>query len=122
MEDVIKKVLIVDDSPIARHFHANILKMNDWEILEAKDGMEALEIALRNDIDLILCDINMDGMDGISFVQRYREVEPKIPIILISTQKNEVELQKGVQFGANSYITKPVTPEKLLEMIEKLGK
>jgi len=115
-----KKVLVVDDSPVVRNFHMSVLKKEGFFVDGASDGAEALEKALTEHFDLILCDINMANMDGLTFIQKYREEEKETPIIIISTQEDEFNKQKGFESGANFYLTKPVKPEKLILNISML--
>jgi len=90
-----KKVLVVDDSKVVRSFHMNILKTAGFKADGAGDGIEALEKALSNHYDLILCDINMPNMDGLTFISKYREEERETPIIIISTQEETIH-RKGL--------------------------
>jgi two-component system, chemotaxis family, chemotaxis protein CheY len=115
-----KKILVVDDSNLVRNYHSAILKDAGFEVFTAIDGYEALEKSLSKDIDLILCDVNMGRMDGISFVEKYRKEGLETPIIMISTQSDVVDKFKAYQAGANVYILKPVQPDALIENIKIL--
>lgn len=110
-----KKVLVVDDSPVVRSFHMNILKIEGFAADSAADGIEALEKALHHRYDLILCDINMPHMDGLTFIRQYREQEPDgPPIIILTTQEEEIHRKKGYASGADLYLVKPVAPNQLI--------
>jgi two-component system, chemotaxis family, chemotaxis protein CheY len=115
-----KKILVVDDSPVVRHYHTNVLKKEGFLVDEAEDGVIALEKSLIEDFDLILCDINMANMDGITFVRKYREQEKETPVIIISTQEEQHQKIQGFSAGANLYIVKPVSPAKLIEHVKLL--
>lgn len=115
-----KKVLVVDDSPVARSFHINILKTSGYLAEGASDGIEALEKSLTKQYDLILCDINMPNMDGLTFIAKYREQECETPVIVISTQEESIHKQKGYDSGANLYLVKPVKPEDLIMHLKLL--
>lgn len=115
-----KKVLVVDDSPVVRSFHINILKTSGFTADGAIDGMDALEKSLKEDYDLILCDINMPKMDGLTFIQRYRETEKETPVIILTTQEQEEQRNKGYAAGANLFIVKPVKPADLIIHIKLL--
>lgn len=109
-----KKILVVDDSPVVRGFHSNILKMAGFVVDNASDGVEALEKALINDYDLILSDINMPNMDGITFVQRYREEGKETPVVFITTQEEAMHKKKSYEAGVNLYLVKPIEPSSLV--------
>jgi len=111
---VMKNILVIDDSPVVRNFHINILKAAGFRADGACDGSEALEKALNTTYHLILCDINMPIMDGLTFIQRYREHNEDIPIIIMTTQEEEVHRKKGYESGANLYFVKPIRPAKLI--------
>ena len=115
-----KKVLVVDDSALVRNYHSSILKDSGYEVYTANDGYEALEKALTSNLDLILCDINMTRMDGVTFVAKYRNEGYETPIIMISTQSDSVDKLKAYEAGANVYITKPIQPDILIENIKIL--
>ncbi len=115
-----KKILVVDDSPVVRSFHINILKTAGYRTEGAADGVEALEKSMARPYDLILCDINMPNMDGLTFIQKYREAEQQTPIIILTTQEEAAHRRKGFEAGANLYIVKPVKPENLVLHISLL--
>ena len=115
-----KRVLVVDDSPVVRNFHINILKTSGFEAEGAMDGVEAMEKALTDPFDLILCDINMPNMDGLTFIKRFRESEDDTPIIILTTQSQEVQRKIGYEHGANLFIVKPVKPKSLVLHIQML--
>ncbi len=115
-----RKVLVIDDSPVVRSFHMNILKAAGFEAEGATDGIDALGKALSSQYDLILCDINMPNMDGLTFVRQYRGEDRETPIILITTQEESVHRTQGFEAGANIYIVKPVKPKTLVSHINML--
>ena len=120
------KVLIVDDSNMTRNYHAYILRSAGFKIGEASDGYEALEKLLTDEYDIVLSDINMPRMDGITFIKTVREQADEkireIPIIIISTEDEAEDKRKGFEAGCDFYIVKPVNPEKLVKSIEMLVK
>jgi two-component system chemotaxis response regulator CheY len=118
------KVLIVDDSEMIRNFHSYIIKTMGLEIITAVDGADALEKIYGSNQELLGCitDINMPNMDGYTFIERLRE-DPQyedIPIIIISTEDEFKDRERGFEAGANVYIVKPTDPEVLLENIRML--
>ena len=118
------KVLIVDDSEMIRNFHSYIVKTMGLEIITAIDGADALEKIYGSNQELLGCitDINMPNMDGYTFIERLRE-DPQyedIPIIIISTEDEFKDRERGYEAGANVYIVKPTDPDVLLESIRML--
>lgn len=114
-----KSLLVVDDSATMRKIITRTIRKADLsvedEILEAGDGKEALEKLKGNSVDIVLCDINMPGMDGRTFVKEVRQVpsNANMKIIMISTESAD-EVIEGVKAdGANGYVTKPFTPETI---------
>jgi len=118
-----KKVLIVDDSKTVRNLVAFILKAEGIKVTTAEDGLDGLEkLYSLTDLDLIMTDINMPRMDGFSFIIAVREQEAfkDIPIIILSTEGGEEDIQKGMRLGANLYMVKPAQPEKMVRNIKML--
>ncbi|MGA7720586.1 MAG: response regulator [Ignavibacteriaceae bacterium] len=115
-----KKVLVVDDSSFVRTYHKSILQQGNYLSEAASNGAEALEKSLSIDYDLILCDINMLIMDGITFIQKYRKSGKETPIIIITSIEESHQKSIGFEAGANVYVTKPVEPELLLENVRML--
>ena len=118
-----KKILIVDDSEMVRNYHYYILKNAGFIVLSAIDGADGLEKVYQfPDIDLIVTDINMPNMDGYSMVERIREDKAleDIPIVIISTESEAQDKQRGFDAGADVYIVKPIEPNALIENIKLL--
>jgi two-component system chemotaxis response regulator CheY len=120
-------ILIVDDSPIMRQVIKKTVQLSGIEIgaiLEAGHGKEGLEQARNNWVDLILTDINMPVMDGITFIQELKaddELKP-IPVIVVSTEGRDDVVQKALDLGASHYITKPFRPEEIgRDVLKVLG-
>ncbi|OAA31019.1 chemotaxis protein CheY [Kosmotoga arenicorallina S304] len=112
------KILLVDDSPITRKFHSYILKSAGFEVFEAGDGGEALDLLFfHGDFDCLITDLNMPGMDGVTMIKKIRESEAfeELPIIVITTLDRPEDKRKGIEAGADFYIVKPVDPEMLVE-------
>ena len=118
-----KNVLIVDDSKTVRNLVAFILKAEGIKVTTAEDGLDGLEkLYSMPEVDLILTDINMPRMDGFSFIIAVREQDAykDIPIIILSTEGGEEDIQKGIRLGANLYMVKPAQPEKMVRNIKML--
>lgn len=117
-------IMVVDDSKTVRNYHGAILKSMGLSVVEAENGMEALEKSLDNDIALYLVDVNMPIMDGYSFVSDLRKQNgyKNIPIIMITTQAKEDDKIQAYRVGANLFETKPIKPDILQSYIEILVK
>jgi len=117
-----KTILIVDDSRTTRNYHAAIAKSSGYRVVTANDGADGLEKLLSQEIDLILTDINMQGIDGYEFIRRVRTSadHKDVPIVIISTEGQAADQSKGYAAGANLYITKPSEPELLIEYVKMM--
>ncbi|MBF0436880.1 MAG: response regulator [Magnetococcales bacterium] len=112
------KILIVDDAPIIIKEIVNILKTN-YHVVIATNGQEAIEIASTQDIDLILLDVVMPGMDGFEVCKRMKdnEISNRIPIIFITAENSEEEISRGLNLGAYYYLTKPLQKKVFLAVV-----
>lgn len=114
------KVLIADDDYINRRLLISLLKKELYqvEILEAVDGKTALDFCYQHsDIQLILLDIEMPIMDGAEFVRHYRDDKTLKNVPIISISSNDLRAKELLNLGANMFLRKPVTEEKLMEAI-----
>ena len=116
--------MVVDDSKTVRNYHSSILNSMGIDVLEADNGMEALEKSLDTNIDLYLVDINMPIMDGYSFVRDLRKQENHkfVPLIMITTQAKEEDRLNAYKVGTNLFETKPIKPERLKAYVQILLK
>ncbi len=117
-----KVILVADDSEMVCNFHSYILKNAGYKTISAIDGADALEKLLQNEIDLVATDINMPNMDGYELVKRIRAIPEyeDLPVIMISTESEAQDKQRGFDAGANVYIIKPTPPERLVESVNLL--
>jgi two-component system, chemotaxis family, chemotaxis protein CheY len=118
------KFLVVDDSSTMRRIIINALTGAGYsDILEAGDGMEGLSALEKNpDVGIILTDWNMPNMNGLDFLQKVRETNKDVPIVMITTEAEKQNVVTAIKAGANNYIVKPFTPEVLKEKIQPLLK
>lgn len=116
------KILIVDDSQLVRNFHSYLAREAGFEVTTAIDGADALEKCFREHYDLILTDINMQGLDGYEFIRRVRQDDQydEVPIIIISTESRENDKLKGLAAGANLYLVKPSDATRIVKSIRML--
>lgn len=115
-------ILTVDDSSTMRQMITFTLKGANFEVIEAGDGVEALEVAPGKKLALIITDVNMPRMDGLTLVARLRALpEFKFtPILVLTTESDASMKQKGRDAGATGWIVKPFSPEKLLDVVNKV--
>jgi len=116
------KILVVDDSRITLNLHASFLESCGFTCVKAENGFVALEILLKDKFDLIITDINMPKMDGYALTRKIRSYSnySKTPIILASTEQEATDKMKGMEAGANLYVTKPVQKTTLLTQVNML--
>lgn len=118
-----KNILVVDDSKTVRNLVAFILKSEGFKVTTAEDGLDGLEkLYSMQSVDLIISDVNMPRMDGFTFIRSVREQDAytDVPIIILSTEGQEKDIQTGMSFGANLYMVKPAQPEKMVRNIKML--
>ena len=116
------KILVVDDSNSIRDMVSFTLKGAGYETVEAKDGREGLNTAQGATFDLVISDVNMPNMDGISLCQALREL-PSFkftPILMLTTESDDGKKSEGKQAGATGWIVKPFNPEQLLKVVSKV--
>lgn len=108
-------VMVVDDSKTVRGYHRAILEEAGIDVVEAENGMEALERSLECDVGLYLVDVNMPVMDGYTFVRELRRrPEGRLtPVVMITTQHEENDRTDAFRVGATLFETKPVGAERL---------
>ena len=114
-----KRILVIDDDTKLRGHFIELLRLDGYEVLEARNGREGVDKAKRERPDLVLCDITMPEMNGHRVLETLRS-EPataNLPFVFL-TGWNEVEdVRTGMNLGADDYLTKPVTPEDLLTAV-----
>ncbi|NVK24902.1 MAG: response regulator [Gammaproteobacteria bacterium] len=119
-----KRILAVDDSASMRQMVSFTLKKSGYDVTEAKDGQEALNIAQSAQFDVIISDVNMPVMDGITLVKNLRAL-PQFkftPILMLTTESGTDKKSEGKAAGATGWIVKPFNPEQLLAVIKKVAR
>jgi len=117
-----KTILIAEDSAVTRAFLVSTLEdMDDYEIVEASTGFEALKQLPRKKFSMIITDINMpdiNGLELINFVKNNLNYQ-NIPLVVVTTEGSERDRKKGMALGADEYLVKPVDPEQLQKIVRK---
>ena len=107
------KLLIVDDEPKIREVIREYAEYNTFQVMEAADGMEAVDLAAANDFDLIIMDIMMPRLDGYSACKEIRKTR-NTPIIILSARSEEYDKLFGFEQGIDDYVIKPFSPKELI--------
>ena len=117
-----KRALVVDDSLTVRIYHSSLLRKFGFSVDSAENGLEALEMAMKNKYDLILSDINMPVMDGYEFVKKLRKLEEykTTPVVFITTLDSEEDKKRALLSGGTLYIVKPIDNDILKKIIESI--
>lgn len=116
--DSSKSVLVIDDASLVRLYYRSILEGAGYKVEQALNGLEALEKLLSITVDLLIVDVNMPQMDGLTFLDLLRQKERPvscIPALVTSTESQAVDLANARRAGANYYLVKPIDQETLLE-------
>jgi two-component system chemotaxis response regulator CheY len=119
-----KTFLIVDDSASMRQLVSFAVKDAGYDVLTAENGKDALQKASGTKVDLVITDLNMPEMDGITFIRQLRGLPEYrfVPIVMLTTEAQEAKKQEGRAAGASGWIVKPFSPEKLLDVVRKFIK
>ena len=117
-------ILIVDDSSLTRVAIKRIIGMvgiDAKDVLEACNGVEALNVLSKNDVDLVLADLNMPEMGGIELVQKMKESKDfaDIPVIVVSTESSTTRVKDLIEDGIKDFLHKPFTPEEFRTILAK---
>ena len=117
-----KRVLIVEDNPIDSRLFADILIAYGYEITQAADGLEAIDLAWSNPPDLILMDIRLRDISGLEIVRRLRDDDrsKQIPIVAVTALAQHWVERAALESGCNAYLSKPISIHGLLDTIESL--
>jgi two-component system chemotaxis response regulator CheY len=117
---LVEKILIVDDSSIIRNMVSRTLE-SIYSVVTANDGVEGLRVwrAHRDTVALILTDVNMPNMDGYEFVKTLRSFGAVTPVLFLTTESDANRKQLGKELGAQGWMVKPFSPDKLKETVAK---
>lgn len=117
-----KLIMVVDDSASVRQVVGIALRGAGYDVVEAADGKDALAKLNGNKVNLIISDVNMPNMDGISFVKEVKKMDAYkfTPIIMLTTEGAEEKKKEGQQAGAKAWVVKPFKPEQMLKAVSML--
>ncbi|MBQ6929673.1 MAG: response regulator transcription factor [Oscillospiraceae bacterium] len=115
------KILVVDDEPKIRELIGQYITVAGYETEFAKDGIEALNIISKGDIDMVILDVMMPFMDGITCLKEMRSRGFKTPVIILSAKGEECDKITGFEAGTDDYIVKPFSPKELMARIKAVA-
>ncbi len=116
------KILVVDDEKLIRNVVREYLENESYEVMEAEDGMQALELMDHETPDLLIVDIMMPHMDGFSFCKELKQEGRNIPTIMLSARGEEFDKLTGFELGIDDYVTKPFSPKELMARVKAVLK
>lgn len=117
-----KTIMIVDDSASLREVVTIALESGGYEVVQAVDGADALAKLQGGRVNLVICDVNMPVMDGITFVKEAKKLDQYrfMPILMLTTESRESRKEEGQRAGAKAWVVKPFRPDQILNAVAKL--
>ena len=119
MSEKKSRILVVEDEELLLELLTKTLQTSGYEVLTARNGVEALELATENEVDLILLDVMMPRMNGFTFCEEVRKLSD-VPIIMLTALNRPDDVARGLQLGADEYITKPFSFRELNVRIQSI--
>jgi len=119
---MVKKILIVDDANLIRTVVQKAANEAGYASVEAVNGAEGLDVLSREEVDLVFADINMPVLDGMTMVEKIRELEQfhYLPIVMLTTEADPVLKARAKEMGVIAWLRKPFNKEKFLKVLDKL--
>ena len=119
MTDQPKRILVADDEPDVRELVVYRMRRSGYEVIEAKNGEEAYDLAVQHVPDLIVADVMMPRVDGYELTRRLRAetTTQRIPVILLTAKTQEADVSQGFDAGADDYLKKPFNPDELVARV-----
>ncbi len=117
-----KKVMTVDDSRTMREMVSFTLKGAGYDVVEAADGQQALTALTATKVDLVIADLNMPVMDGLTLIKKLRALPQyrTTPLLMLTTEADDKKKAEGRAAGATGWIVKPFDPAKLISVVQKV--
>lgn len=115
-----ERVLVIDDDPDLLSYVQRILEMEFYEVVMARDGQEGFAMAMNVQPDLIIADVSMPGMDGVSLCRKLRSHyhTRNVPFLMLTGLVAVEDESRGLEAGADDYLTKPINPARLVARVE----
>ena len=114
-----RRVLLVDDDLLLLEVLTTVLDLEEFDVVSASDGDTALEIAARDEVDLVVCDVRMPGTDGLEVCRRLKgdPETAELPVVLLTARDTPEGRAAGEAAGCDAYVTKPFSPLELLQIL-----
>lgn len=114
-----KKIMMVDDSATMRQAVGMTLRDAGYEVIEAGDGVEALQRLEKESVDMLITDLNMPRLDGVGLIANVRRGQGNrfMPIVMLTTESDESRKQSGKRAGASAWLVKPFRPDQLIGLV-----
>ena len=112
------RILTIEDDAAIRRGIVDSLRFAGYDVLEAADGPEGLEMAVRREFDLLLLDLVLPRGDGLEILREVRRLRPTLPVIILTARGEEADRVRGLQDGADDYVVKPFSVKELLARVE----
>jgi len=115
-------IMVVDDALVMRNLMGAILRQAGYAAIEMCDGTDAMKYARENSVDMVITDINMPNMNGISLVSKLRRLETyaHIPILMITTESSDYKKTKAKNMGADGWLQKPIDEKRVLKAVSAM--
>ena len=116
-----KKILVVDDDELVLIAISELLTPSGFSVTTCSNGPEALERVASDRFDLVILDVIMPEMDGFEVCQRIRQLDSytETPVMMLTAKSGEEDRQRGLEVGANLYLPKPISPKRLIALVEE---
>jgi two-component system chemotaxis response regulator CheY len=115
-----KKILIIDDSSMSRRMMRRIIESAGHDVVEAEDGAAGIEMYFLESPDAVFLDLTMKDMYGLDVLAKVRELDPNARVVIASADIQDLTRNMVTEAGANGFINKPLSPEKVLESLETI--
>ena len=114
-------VLVIDDEPTVLKIVSKILERGNFAVKTASNGLEGIKIAAEEDVDIILLDVNMPGMNGFQTLEKLKDARltKKIPVVMLTCQGEIDDFDRGHDLGVHDYITKPFEARLLIQRVNR---
>jgi CheY-like chemotaxis protein len=116
-----KKILVVDDDDLVLIAIQELLTPLGFSVTSLASGQEALDAVSRDRFDLVILDVSMPEMTGFEVCQKVRQMESyaETPVLMLTARSGEEDRQRGMEVGANLYLPKPISPKRLIALVEE---